>query len=149
MTNFSYLTYSNHLSTFKNFKEKDYKDIYKMIGIIINCTWENLQLPGFVEDEVESFVKNLIPNGYKLDDNILSSFDIVITPQTLLRTFCQQCPRDTDNQFGFVDDILFSNTSINNSIFIMIMKKFCHVTTTHLKLHYIQNFVATLISFRN
>ena len=42
-----------------------------------------------------------------MNDNILSSFDIVITPQTLLRTFCQHCPGDIDQEFGYVDDTFF------------------------------------------
>ena len=93
-----------------------------MIGIINNCSQENLHVPGFAEDEGKSFVKNLIPNRYKLDDSILFSFDIVITPQTLLRTFCQYCPGDIDQEFGYVGDTFF-NTLASSSIFITIVRK--------------------------
>ena len=145
---YSYLTYSYCLSTFKHLKEKEYKHIYKMIGIINNCSPENLHLPGYVEDEVESFVKNLIPNGYQLDDNILSSFDIVITPQTLLRTFCQRCSGDIDQEFVMLT-IPFLNTSASSSVFITIMKKLYHVAVTRQKLNHIHDFVVTPISLRN
>ena len=53
--------YNNRLSTFKNFKKEKNKNIYNVVGLMIKCSWENLQLEEYIEDEKNYLSKTSFP----------------------------------------------------------------------------------------